>query len=267
MKYEIIPFTEKYTRTLFELICQTIREEYSEYYTSDAIDYFLSYNQPDDILNDAQKGYTALFFIDGKLVGSGGLVNNNIRRVFVLSEYHRKGIGTLILKHLENKAKENNLDFTELYAMTPSVSFYKTLGYSELIQCQYKTCGNSFVDYIRMAKSLITPNVNILPDLNNKRFIFNSIKYPFLNGKEVLFFLYDNIIMSVFPERREYNEEMIGTIEKSFVSLNYFFVENNREHRGLCKCISGKTNMEKLSFTGFDKNDNQLFILDEAPSF
>ena len=267
MKCEIITFKKKYTLPLFELIHQTLKEEYSEFYTSDAIDYFLSYNQPCDILNDAKTGYISLCFIDNKLVGSGGLVNNNVRKMFVLSEYQRMGVGTLILKHLENKAIENSLDFIELYAMMPSVGFYKTLGYNELIQCKYKTYGNNFVDYIRMAKSLKMPSYNILPDLNRKRFIFSSSKYPFLNGKEVLFFLRNNIIMSVFPERREFNEEMIGTVENSFLFLNYLFIENNEELRGWCKCISGKTYNEKLRFTGYDNNNNPLFILDEAPSF
>ena len=204
--------------------------------------------------------------VDNKLVGSGSLVNNNIRRVFVLSEYQRIGVGTLILKHLENKAIENRLDFIELYAMVTSVGFYNTLDYGELTQCRYKTFGSNFVDYLRMAKSLKTSSVNIFSNLNRKRFIFHSKKYPFLNGKKVLLFLYDNIIMAVFPERKEYNEEMIGTIEDSFISLNYLFTENGQEYRGGCKCISGRTNEEKLRFTGFDENNNPLFILDELSS-
>ena len=69
MKYEIIPFNEKYIHSLFELIRQTVMEEYSEFYTSNVIDYFLSYNQPDDILTDAQEGYTALCFIDNLSFG------------------------------------------------------------------------------------------------------------------------------------------------------------------------------------------------------
>ena len=163
MKHEIIPFNEIYTHSLYELIRQTIVEEYSEFSASDVIDYFLSYNQPDNILTDSKKGYTALCFIDNKLAGSGSLVNNNLRRVFVLSEYQRIGIGTLIMKHLENKAIENRLDFTELYAMMSSVGFYKTLGYRELAQCRYKTFGSNFVNYIRMVKYFKTSSVN-LPD-------------------------------------------------------------------------------------------------------
>jgi GNAT superfamily N-acetyltransferase len=154
MKINIIPFRKEYTHLLYNVIKKTIREIYSSLYPIEIINYFLSYNAPENILIDSIEGYTALFFKDNQLIGSGSLVETNIRRLFVLPEYQLKGIGTAILKHIEQKALEKNCKYLELYAMMLSVNFYRKMGYSELGICNYIVDNSNSVDYMKMEKKL-----------------------------------------------------------------------------------------------------------------
>lgn len=139
---------------LYRLIRKTIYDCYKTIYPSEVLEYFLSYNQPGDILEDMNNGYSILVYADEVIVGSGTLLNTNIRRVFVLPEFQKNGIGRMIIEHLENNAKSNGLSFVELYSMMPSVGFYEKLNYKSPGICYYYTSGNVEVEFQRMEKLL-----------------------------------------------------------------------------------------------------------------
>ena len=147
-----MPFSDKFTDILFNLCRTTIKDLYLPLYSEVVVNYFLSYNQPENIQYDSKIGYTALLFGNNDLVGSGCIVGTNIRRLFVLPNYQRAGFGTLILKHLEQKSVENNCNFLDLYAMINTIDFYKKLGYKEMGICNYIVNKNCSVDYMRMSK-------------------------------------------------------------------------------------------------------------------
>ncbi|MCL2073949.1 MAG: GNAT family N-acetyltransferase [Marinilabiliaceae bacterium] len=152
--YIITPFSKKYLSNLFELCRTTIEQIYSALYDREVVNYFLSYNQPENILSDSKIGFTALVFSDDNLIGSGCLLENNIRRIFVLPKYQRAGIGTKIVKCLEQKAIENSCSLVDLFAMMPTIDFYEKMGYSQLEICNYKVNNNLCVDYMKMFKNL-----------------------------------------------------------------------------------------------------------------
>ncbi|MDR2928622.1 MAG: GNAT family N-acetyltransferase [Cytophagaceae bacterium] len=153
-EYRLVSFSEEHTETMYDLIKRTLTGTYSSIYNTDFIDYFLSYNEPCNILSDSKNGHSVLCFSNRLLIGTGCVVNTNIRRVFVLPEYQRNGIGAHIVKYLEDKVKKNGLSFVELYAMLPVVEFYKKLCYTELFDCIYKTSDGNPVNYMRMIKLL-----------------------------------------------------------------------------------------------------------------
>jgi len=152
MKHIIKPFKNDFTDILFDMVKSTVKQMYGTLYPDNAIDYILSYNTPEHILNDSKEGYTVMCFKDNILTGSGCLLGTNIRRLFVLPEYHRIGIGTAIVNHLEQKAIENNCKSVDLYAMPHSIDFYKKNGYVELELCNYVVDDYNSVDYIKMEK-------------------------------------------------------------------------------------------------------------------
>ena len=232
MGKKIVAFKEEYTNLLYELIRSTIRKIYSSEYNEEVLNYFLSYNTPDNILNDFKEGYTALYFLDNKLAGSGCLVERNIRRLFVLPEYQRIGVGTEIMKHLEQKAITNNQKFLELYSMTLSVDFYRKTGYTDLGICNYGIDITNSANYIRMAKNLITEKSHNTYHLDNKKFVIKKSIFPFLIGEEVLFIQKNELIRAFFPGRKKYNEELIGLLINDVLFLDYCFVNDGQYYKG-----------------------------------
>ena len=55
-----------------------------------------------------------------------------LRYMGVADEHQSKGIGRLIMQHIETYARDNNIDEIFLHARENAVGFYKTLGYEQL---------------------------------------------------------------------------------------------------------------------------------------
>ncbi|MBL4937423.1 GNAT family N-acetyltransferase [Clostridium sp. YIM B02515] len=74
-------------------------------------------------------------FDDDNLIGTGraisdGVFQAGIYDIAVLPEYHKKGIGRVIMEGLESKLQNMNII---LYANPTAQSFYKKLGYSKML--------------------------------------------------------------------------------------------------------------------------------------
>jgi putative acetyltransferase len=72
--------------------------------------------------------------IEGNIVGFGSIVpkNNELRAVYVHSGIGRMGIGTEILRHLEEVAIKFALNYLEMDASSNAENFYLKNGYSIL---------------------------------------------------------------------------------------------------------------------------------------
>jgi len=90
---------------------------------------------------------TVVALLAGKLVGSASLVEHDmesrqglspwISTVYVHPDYRRRGIGTRLVRHLEEEAKR--LGFERLYLFTPDMrSFYETFGWTVLEETQHR---------------------------------------------------------------------------------------------------------------------------------
>ncbi len=92
-----------------------------------------------------------LLSIDGKPVGTGRIQNDgHIGRVAVLQEFRGKGFGTMIIKKLEEAAKEIKLRSVYLNSQCHAELFYKRLG--------YRPVGETFmeagIEHVKMEKEL-----------------------------------------------------------------------------------------------------------------
>jgi GNAT superfamily N-acetyltransferase len=89
-------------------------------------------------------------------VGTGTLLGNNIRRVFISPQHQRQGIGRIIAEKLEQKARQGQSAVIDLSASPLSRRFWETLGFT--------TSGEAFVPvedgqnlrYYQMVKCLQT---------------------------------------------------------------------------------------------------------------
>ena len=89
-------------------------------------------------------------YIEDVPVGAARLYKNKIGRVATLKEYRKKGVAKLIMKKIEEYAKENNINVLALNAQLQVKNFYLHLGYipeGEIFQ-------EADIDHIKMTKEI-----------------------------------------------------------------------------------------------------------------
>ena len=65
-----------------------------------------------------------------EIVGTAGLDQSRIRNVFVRTDHHRRGIGSHLVRHLEDIAARQGKLNVFLFANLSTVDFYQEQGYS-----------------------------------------------------------------------------------------------------------------------------------------
>lgn len=96
------------------------------------------WNQPIDTATDSIEEKCVNAYIEdenGKVIACGRLQKNEnkigqIRFMAVSDKYQGKGLGKLIVNHLEKRGAELQLTSIELQARENAVNFYKSCGYS-----------------------------------------------------------------------------------------------------------------------------------------
>jgi len=94
--------------------------------------------------------------IAGKIAGFGAIVEDNdeVRAVYVNAAYSRKGVGSALIKELENIAKSRGCKELRLDASLTAVNFYKNNGYEELERAQHSLISGRQMACVKMRKVL-----------------------------------------------------------------------------------------------------------------
>lgn len=105
---------------------------------------------------DAERAHRHFgLFEDGTLIGGAVIVPKDtdtaqLRQMFVVPEHRSRGLGRLIVRHIEAVASESRVGRLFLEARIEAVDFYR--------RCGFQTVGEGFVHltipHIRMEKSL-----------------------------------------------------------------------------------------------------------------
>jgi len=136
------------------LVHRTIAICYPGHYCMEAVRFFGNYHSNEDILRDALDGCTLVFDKAGRIVATGTLAGDEIKRVFVEPALQGRGLGRLIMQRLEEQAVSLGIDTVRLDASLPAKSFYDRLGYLT-VEPAFLTVENSRrLDYFRMHKSV-----------------------------------------------------------------------------------------------------------------
>lgn len=137
------------------LIDKTIDTCYQRVYCAEAVQFFKDWHCNDSILADAEEGYTVVAKQGGQVIGTGTIVGNEIKRVFVDPAFQNRGFGRLIMRELEDHAISAGTDLVTLDASLPSKKFYDLLGYITLEKTFREVKNGRRLDYYRMEKKLI----------------------------------------------------------------------------------------------------------------
>ncbi len=114
---------------LLKLIWGTIDACYRPVYSDEAITHWEDEHNEAEILKDAREGFILIAEVDGKMIGTGTLLGQRIKRVYVEPKMQGGGIGKRIMSELENEAGNNGVKEVLLYASVPAKKFYDSIGY------------------------------------------------------------------------------------------------------------------------------------------
>jgi GNAT superfamily N-acetyltransferase len=152
---EIREFEKNDLAAVKDLVDKTIDICYSNIYCVEAVKFFKDWHHHDKILKNAKEGYTIILERDGRMVGTGTVVGNEIARVFIEPEFQKCGFGKLIMQKLEEKALSQGINIVKLDASLPSKKFYDLLGYVTLEETFLEVENRKKLHYYKMEKSLI----------------------------------------------------------------------------------------------------------------
>jgi GNAT superfamily N-acetyltransferase len=130
---------------------------YAGHYCPEAIRFFVNYHDEKAILCDAREGCIIVFEKAGRIVGTGTLTGNEVKRVFVDPACQQEGVGRLIMEQLENLAAAAGAALVKLDASLPSRSFYEHLGYAMVEEASLPVENGRRLDFFRMQKMMCVP--------------------------------------------------------------------------------------------------------------
>ena len=115
-----------------KLIHKTIEVCYSAYYDKPIVSYFKDSFNNENIKECAKKGFTIVYLIDRKIVGTGTLKEGQITALFIDPAFRGRGIGKRIVYSLLHEAENKNIKTIQLSATPSSEGFFKHLGFQTI---------------------------------------------------------------------------------------------------------------------------------------
>lgn len=132
---------------------ETIKGIYPRYYPKGAVDFFLAHHSAENIKCDILLGNIFLLTVDGAPVGTVTIKNNEICRLFVLSEQQGKGYGKALLEYSEKEISQISTRIC-LDASLPAKKIYLQYGYREIESHAILTENGDYLCYDVMEKAM-----------------------------------------------------------------------------------------------------------------
>lgn len=115
-------FRKKDAEACSKIISETIA--YSGVLTKREQEHIKKRTTPKELIKKMKKREHFVCEKKEKIIGASILNKNEIRNMYVLPEFQKKGIGSLILKKIEKEAKKNKIKKLFLYTHPKASKFY-----------------------------------------------------------------------------------------------------------------------------------------------
>ena len=146
---ELRKLEDKLHRQALECILKTVEVSNSPDYLPSVIEYQLQTHYTMDwIRKQMQSRYFIVTLIEGKVVGTGSLDENEIKAVFVDPSYQRRGVGRAMMEELEEYARTIGLKGVLLKSSITPYDFYKRLDYRLVEKLSEELQGDRIVTYL-----------------------------------------------------------------------------------------------------------------------
>ena len=181
--------------TVKNIVHTTIKTIYPHYYPIGVVEFFLNHHSDDNIRKGIETETVLLIDVDGIIVGTGSIHENEIGRMFVLPQFQGLGYGTSLMNELENIIAKEHSEIV-LHSSLPAYNLYIKRGYVPIKYEKIITPNKDVLCFNIMKKS-IKSNIKGKINYNNRALVnsptlfcfyrYNSLnsKYPFfLNLQE-----------------------------------------------------------------------------------
>lgn len=235
MKYEIAK--KENIEQIYQLIQNTINAVYPLYYPHGVVEFFCELHSRENIAADIENGFVRVLFLDDCLVGTGSCNQNHISRLFVVSDFQKKGYGSYIMKCLEKEISLNN-NIIYLDASLAAACFYEHRGYKTFKHEELFVNGNAKLVYEVMEKHIEIPKTDIFYD--GKCFIpkMNTENGEVDNQTLFLYHQNENILWADYYGGEIKKGSMVGTVAlNGEVDFYYQHINLNNQMR-IGKCHS-----------------------------
>ena len=129
-----------------ELVRETIKAVYPQYYPAGAVEFFLAHHKPEKIAADIEAGKVYVILQDGIIAGTVTIEGNGIERLFVEPSKQGKGYGGKLLDFAENMIFGYS-EKIRLDSSLPAKSIYIKRGYREKEYCKILTDNGDYLCY------------------------------------------------------------------------------------------------------------------------
>lgn len=146
--------TEGDEHTIYGIVQSTISEIYPNYYPDDVVNFFLNHHTLENIKIALNKETIILVKDNENMVGTGALLGNEIRRMFILPKFQGKGYARALLSRLESEAIAKGYTEVFLDSSLSAFSLYDKNGYSSVKYEKLVTPKGQVLCYNRMLKEL-----------------------------------------------------------------------------------------------------------------
>lgn len=255
---------------IYEIVQETIKTIYPNYYPDTVVDFFCELHNKANIKKDIEKGSLGILSVNGVIVGTGCCDANHITRLFVLPEYQGKGYGSFIMNCLEKEISEK-YKTAILDASLSASKLYEKRGYKTVEHCTLNCDNNRVLVYEIMEKPL--PKITSSINYNGKIFVpkINSENGE-VNDKTVFSYHQNGDVLSAdYSGGGIIQSFMIGTVSKNGeLNFHYQHINTDREIRiGKCHSVphiteNGKTELyEEWQWLNGDKSKGSSTVVEQ----
>jgi GNAT superfamily N-acetyltransferase len=125
-------FSEADALKVSRLISRCLNETLIADFTKDQLEFFHRRFTPGGLQRIAAECDMLVAVRGRQILGTASLENGRVKAVFVNPTLYRKGIGQLLMKHIEIEARRRGFDTCVLYSNRRATWFYAKVGYKRL---------------------------------------------------------------------------------------------------------------------------------------
>jgi GNAT superfamily N-acetyltransferase len=151
---QIREFREEDLESVYRLVHKVVDICYRDVYPAGALKIYKTFHSRENILRDIHSGYCVVAENCGEIVGTGTLLEDWVRRVYVNPDYQKSGIGGMIYKALEERALEVQMPHLGLSASVIAREFWESQGFIFENEEIIPTPNDEKLTFYKMSKDL-----------------------------------------------------------------------------------------------------------------